>query len=253
YLGVFTALYFFAGQQRISNSSWFYTSVVALFLLHGPFLYAYTTVLTTGKKKLVKNDVLHFIPCFLFLIYLAIAFQFPTYSAGITLDHVHTALRPPILFVLFLLLTAASGPIYFYLSLLRVKDYKIRIQNNFSALDQANLEWLKILLLIFGVVWTVLILIAIAHHIFHFSSMDFCINGLFASLSVFIVLLGYFGFRQQEIFRHIPAEGFLEPDSIPLETEKSTQKTSEKYRGMYMSPEEMDAYVRRINQFMEEQ
>lgn len=245
YLGVFTALYLFSPADVFTVSPWLSTTIISLFLLHGPFLFLYTTVLTTGKKKTSIRDGLHFLPFLLFVIYLAVAFQFSGYAAGITLDHVHTEILPPPLFVVFLLLTAASGPIYFFLSLIQFRKFKRRSQDHFSGPDQANLEWLKILLIIFGVIWTVLIIIAIAHHFFHFSSMDFCINGLFTSLSVFIILMGFFGLKQQEIFSHFPTVAHV---SLPIVDER--KERSEKYSNVFITNEEFAAYVQQIDQFM---
>ncbi len=248
YLGLFTGLYLLSSQAFFVQEAWFPVFIVSWFLLHGPFLLLYTAVLTSGKRKVKKRDLLHFAPFVAFVVYLAVAFRFPDYAAGITLDHVHTHISPPLLFVFFLLAIAASGPIYFYLSIAKVRQFKSRFEANFSAGERNTLNWLRVLLPIFGIIWTVLVLIAIAHHVFHFASMDFCINGLFLSLAVFIILMGYYGLKQEEIFAHTPIENRTGHSAPQYVTE-----SKEKYSGVSLSEDEITAYVTKIDQHMEQE
>lgn len=80
------------------------------------------------------------------------------------------------------------------------KKLDINIFNNFSYSEDINLDWLRKLVFVFGIVWTALISITIIHNVFHMFSMVFCTDGLFLSLSVFVILIGYFGFKQKVIF-----------------------------------------------------
>ena len=212
YLGLATATYaltidFFPEAPLLSSG------IIASFLLHGPFLYLYVSALTSERKHLNIKSIWHFTPFVAFILYLFIASGFPAYSEGIRVDHVSHSAKTPLLFLFFLIITALSGPVYFILA------YRKFYQSQKSLLDfssrELNLDWLGKLIPIFGGVWTVLIIIAVIHHIFHLFSMAFCTNGLFLSLSGFIILIGYFGFKQKEVFINYGIEREKEIDSEP--------------------------------------
>ncbi len=208
YLGVATAAYaltidFFPNDPILSSA------IIALFLLHGPFLYLYVSTLTSERKHFNIKSIWHFIPFVAFILYLLIALRFPAYSKGIRVDHVSHGAETPLLFLFFLIITALSGPVYFLLTYRKFRQSK-KSSLGFSS-KEISLDWLGKLILIFGVVWTVLIVIAVIHHIFHLFSMAFCTNGLFLSLSGFIILIGYFGLKQKEVFLSFSKEEAGEP------------------------------------------
>lgn len=246
YLGLFLALYTFSSNDLFTRIEQLPIFIISLFLLHGPFLFLYTSALTLGKRTIAKKDFFHFVPFLVFVAYLFIASLFPHYSNEIRLDHVSTQVKPPLLFVLLLLTTAASGPVYFVLSIVEIKKHKREYLNNFSTAEKNNLHWLRILLYIFGVIWSVLIIIAIVHHVFHYLSMSFCINGLFLSLSAFIILVGYYGLRQKEIFTHFPVENHEHPSQHEYVSE-----SKEKYVSIPLTGNEIAGYVEKINNYMD--
>ena len=206
YLGIITAAYAFSAQVIFDDKPLLSVGLIASFMLHGPFLYLYISALATGKDKLDRGDFLHFIPFAAFVVYLLTAYWFPAYAERIRIDHVSTGTELPFLFVIFLVITALSGPVYFMISAWLFRKLDIHLFNNFSYSEDVDLGWLRKLVLIFGIIWSVLVIIAVIHHVFHLFSMKFCIDGLFLSLSVFIILIGYFGLRQKEIFISSPEE-----------------------------------------------
>lgn len=240
YLGLFTAFYAFSFHELFVQVQPLSSFMISMFLLHGPFLYLYVESLTSGMKRLTAGGLLHFVPFASFFLYLLISLWFPEYSSRIRLDHVTVAIMPPIAFVVFLLITASSGPAYFVVSYLRLRRINISILNNFSATKEVNLGWLNTLVYIFGTIWSALIVIAVIHHIFHYASMAFCTDGLFLSLSAFIIMVGYFGLRQKEIFTQFPI------DDHPFVTDPKT-----KYQSMSLSESEVDNLVGRISSVME--
>jgi AraC-like DNA-binding protein len=163
----------------------------------------------------------------------------PELSERIRLDHVESKQGAPLLVVLFLILTALSGPVYFMLSIRLFKKLDINIFNNFSTFENINLDWLRKLVYSFGAVWTVLIIFATIHHVFHLFSWIFCTDGLFLSLSVFIILIGYFGLKQKEIFIHFPDQ------NIEYVTEPKTN-----YAGVLLKEVDAELYVSKIKHLM---
>ena len=216
-------------------------SFISLLTLHGPFLYLYLSSLTRVFHKIRYSDLLHFLPFFLFNLFLVISAFFPAYSERIRMDYIDTHIHPPILFLMFLTLTALSGPVYFAYAFRLLKNLDITIYNNFSYSESINLEWLRKLIFIFGTVWTILIVITSLHHVFRLFTMHFCTDGLFLSLAIFIILVGYFGLKQQEIFRtHNPEKFITEPKEKKYAgsalTEAEEKQIGEKLTG-YMNRE----------------
>ena len=243
YLGFYTGAYGLFSHRLFTDHHLLSASFVSLLMLHGPFLYLYISSLIQHNFKITAEKLLHFLPFLLFNLYIFIASFFPGVSEGIRLDHVEHAYRTPFLFNLFLTLTVLSGPVYFILSIRLFKKLDINIFNNFSSDKNVNLSWLRKLVYTFGIIWTMLMIIATVHHIFHLFSLAFCTDGLSLSLSVFIILIGYFGLKQKEIFSQ---------EVIEEKTEYVTADTKkEKYSGIVMSNVELEECSEKIRHFVE--
>lgn len=239
YLGLFMATQVFLTSDLIIKKQLLSNILISMFMLHGPFLYMYITALTTKKYNLSKSDLLHFVPPAGFIVYLLFSSIFPQYSDRISMNHVSNDIEPPLPFVIFLILTALSGPVYFVLSINLFKKLDINIFNNFSYSEDIDLDWLRKLVYIFGIIWSALMIIAIIHHVFKLYSMVFCTDGLFLSLSIFILLIGYFGLRQKEIFNnlHIETSDFIK--DIPI-----------KYVGLTLKEADIDYYIKKLKHHM---
>ncbi|HCE56517.1 MAG TPA: AraC family transcriptional regulator [Prolixibacteraceae bacterium] len=239
YLGLYAGIYAFFSDRLFTDFHLLSASFISLLMLHGPFLYLYIYSLVDEKSQIYGKNLFHFAPFLLFNVFLLISSLLPEISENIRLDHVESEHGAPLLFVLFLILTALSGPIYFILSIRLFKKLDINIFNNFSTSEDINLDWLRKLVYSFGAIWTVLMVFAALHHVFYLFSWTFCTDGLFLSLSVFIILIGYFGLKQKEIFIHYPVQ------STEYITEPKT-----KYFGVLLSAADAENYVSRIKDFM---
>ncbi|WP_291856387.1 AraC family transcriptional regulator [Marinilabilia sp.] len=80
---------------------------------------------------------------------------------------------------------------------------------------------------------------ATAHHVFGLFSWVFCTHGLSLSLSVFILLIGYFGLKQKEIFIQ------YHDNTIEYVTEPKT-----KYAGVVLKEADVELYVSKLKRFM---
>ena len=239
YLGVYTGSYAFLSNRLFTDFHLLSASFISLLMLHGPFLYLYISALIDEKYQFSGNRLLHFTPFLLFNLFVLVTPLFPEIAGRIRLDHVESEHGVPLLFNFFLILTALSGPVYFLLSIRLFKILDINIFNNFSTTENINLDWLRKLVYSFGVIWTVLIVFATIHHVFHLFTWTFCTDGLFLSLSVFIILIGYLGLKQKEIFIQYPDH------KIEYVTEPKT-----KYASVLLSETDAEVYVSRIKHFM---
>ncbi|MCB0823644.1 MAG: helix-turn-helix transcriptional regulator [Bacteroidales bacterium] len=239
YLGLYTGIYALFSNKLFTYYHLLSGSFISLLLLHGPFLFLYITALVVQKFQFKKKIFLHFIPFILFNLYIFIASYFPEISDFIRLNHEESKHEAPFLFNVFLILTVLSGPIYFVLAIAFLNELDINIFNNFSSYENVNLNWLRKLIYTFGAIWTVLMIFAIVHHVFQMFSWIFCTHGLSLSLSIFILLIGYFGIKQREIFVHYPNHY----------TEYVTERKV-KYSGILISDNEFENYVGRLKDFM---
>lgn len=238
FLGLYTGVYGLFSNELFTRFPLFSASFISLLLLHGPFLYFYISSLVVNPNKFRTKDLLHFTPFLLFNLYLIIVSFLPMVSERISLSHVASEHEPPLLFQLFLMLVVLSGPAYFVLSIRLFKKLDIQIFNNFSSSENINLDWLRKLVYIFGSVWTSLMVFATIHHVFNLFSWIFCTDGISLSLSIFIILIGYYGLKQNELF------SYPEKESLVLEQKQ------EKYSGSRLKESEAGLYLERLNNYM---
>jgi AraC-like DNA-binding protein len=238
-LGLYTGIYALFSNKLFMDFHLLSASFISLLLLHGPFLFLYISALIDQKFHFDSKKLLHFSPFFLFNLYILIASFYPEISERIRLDHVEGAHATPLLFNLFLILTVLSGPFYFILSIRLFKKLDINLFNNFSTYENVNLDWLRKLVYTFGGIWTILMIFTTIHHVFQMFSWIFCTHGLSLSLSVFIILIGYYGLKQKEIF-------IQDPDH---ETEYVTEPKT-KYAGVILKKDDYEHYVSKLKNFM---
>jgi AraC-like DNA-binding protein len=239
YLGFFIGIYAFYSHELFTHYKLLSISLISLFLLHGPFLYLYIQTLISNKLQLSWKDLLHLLPFILFNLYILAASLQPVASEKLNIEKLSGDFNPPFLFLFFLILTAFSGTLYFILTIRLFGKLDIRIFNNYSSLAGIDLKWLRLLVLAFGVVWTILICVTVIHHVFNMFSAVFCTDGLFVSLSAFVILIGYFGLKQKVIF-----------SSEDIETSGESSKPFTKYAGSRLTESEAQQYSERLAEYM---
>ena len=240
YLGLYIGIYSFYSHELFIHFHLLSISLLSLFMLHGPFLYYYILTLVSDKRQIFKKDLFHLVPFILFNLYILIASFSPDISEKLNIEKLSLHNDPPLLFLFFLILTAFSGTVYFLFTFKLFKRLDINIFNNFSNSADIDLDWLRKLVLLFGVIWTALISITVIHHVFHMFSMVFCTDGLFLSLSVFVILIGYFGLKQNVIFTN---ENVIVTDN--------TSRIQPKYSGSRLNESEEKQYAEKLISYME--
>jgi len=240
YLGSFIGIYAFYSHELFTNYKLLSISLLSLFMLHGPFLYIYIQTLVSGRRQLSRTHLLHILPFVIFNLYILISSFFPEVSGKLNIEQLSPEYDPPFLFLFFLILTALSGTAYLTLTIRLFKKLDIKIFYNYSSSAGIDLNWLRKLVLVFGIVWTILIGVTIIHHVFRMFSMVFCTDGLFLSLSVFVILIGYFGLKQKLIF-----------SSEEISINRENTKTHTKYAGSRLTDSEARQYTEKLIQYME--
>ena len=184
---------------------------------------------------------LHLAPFILFNLYIVYSFFDPGFSQRLNIEMIRSGFTPPSLYLAFLILTVLSGPFYFILTLRLFRELDINIFNNYSSSVNVNPGWLRMLIIVFGIVWTILMAVTVIHHVFNMFSMVFCTDGLFLSLSVFVILIGYFGLKQNVIF-----------SSGDIIVESTSGKVRSKYAGSRLTEKDSREYAARLLNYMTE-
>jgi len=166
--------------------------------LHGPLLFLYTSALTGIPKKASMKSALHFLPFLLFLLLSA-------WLAFIEWDYLDNYIAGLIIFKF-------TVPfVYILISIRIIIQHRRRISNIFSSTNQMELRWLSLVL--YGL--TGLVFFGASTMIIHFfTRVSIPQSGgqyLNIAYSAFIIVLGYFGFRQTTIFipAHLQGDQFL--------------------------------------------
>lgn len=239
YLGFYIGIFAIFSNTLFVNFHLLSAAFISLLLLHGPFLYLYISALINAKTRFGRKKLLHFVPILIFNLFLLISPLFPEISEGIRLDHPGGGHHTPLLFNLFLFITVLSGPAYILLAIRLFRKLDLVIFNNFSKSENISLDWLRKLVYTFGIVWTILMVFTTVHHAFELFSWTFCTNGLFFALSLFVILIGYYGLRQKELFIQYPV----------LQTGSAAESTK-KYAGILLNEDDLERYATKIKEYL---
>jgi len=240
FLGLYVSVYTISPGGFFIQHPWLINLYISLLLLNGPFLYWYVKSLIHKDFKPVKEILLHLIPFFLFIFYLLIFFSSNDILKNTEGMNAARKIELPFTYLIFLVIIAISVPYYILWSVRLLRKHRENITNTFSALENRNLIWLRNLTVILGITWTILVTIFFMHHILLLFSDDFCINGLFLTLSIFIILVGYFGIYQPAIFT-----SHISEPSIDASTENIP------YSGSPLKAEDIQKYLSSLSDYME--
>ncbi len=204
-------------------------------LLHGVLLYFYVSSVTDQFPQKRRIVLLHFVPTITLYIYLISFMQLPAaekiriFKSG---GEGYEIFQIVLLSTIFL-----SGIVYVIWSSILLKRHKTNIRNRFSDLENINLRWLRFLTYGLGIIWFLVIFIQTEAIIF-------------SAVSVFVILIGFFGVYQKDIFtsRQIKEKIIhIEPNATePVPKRK-------KYNKSGLSEESAVDYYQRLNKLMTEE
>jgi len=190
-------------------------------LIHGVLLYYYVATVTNQTPKRKGQILLHFVPSILTYLYLI---SFFIKSGAEKTEIFKSGGEGYEVFQLVLLIAVfISGIIYVIWSSLILKWHKKRIRNEFSNIEDINLNWLRLLIYGLGAVWMIVIL----------TENDSLIH---TGVSIFVILVGFFGIQQKNIFT-TREEISIDTNSKKedkLEQKSTPQIEEEKPKGKYL-------------------
>lgn len=195
-LGVHLTLFYLTHSGRYLQWPYLLGFEIPMPLLHGPFLYLYTAVLT-GQLPEKQRWLFHFIPAGIAYAVIMPFLLLPLHHKTAVYLHEGRGYETLMLYMLFAIYL--SGVTYVVLSLLLLRKHRQRILHRFSDTEKINLNWLRYLITGIAVIWLAILW-----------SKDAAIYTLTVMLVLFI---GYFGIRQVGILND--HAGSMEPVLTP--------------------------------------
>ena len=205
-----------------------------------PLYFLYSKYLTDKLTKFDKLDLIHFLPFFLYKLYL-LPFYFMNFQEISWFQNYITLSNYPLQYVIFNWVLILQG--YFYLTFTVIKANKREtfINEHFSSNVHIKLDWLKnasYLGILTNLVFTIEnILLLTSSSV----SDSFGISSITAG--IYIYAMGYLGFSKSVVFTE-----FDVIEKIEIEKENIT---NEKYLKSGLSKENADKYFQKLIYLME--
>lgn len=216
--------------EEIHNYPYLLGWMFPLPLLHGVLLYYYVSSVTNQFPKNKWIALSHLIPALITITYSIPFFLLPAEQKIEVFKQDGKGYET---FMLVLLIGIfISGVAYVVWSSLLLRIHKKRIRDEFSNIEEISLNWLRFLTYGLGAIWSIVI----------FTQNDTLI---YIGVSVFVILIGFFGSQQKNIF------GTKEIVIITNENEEEDEIISkEKYSNSGLSEEKADKYYEQLSEIM---
>jgi AraC-like DNA-binding protein len=239
FLGLYVSVYALSSTGFFVRNPWLISFYISLLMLIGPFLFWYVRSLIRTNFKPIRDILWHLLPFLLFNLYVIIFLSSADFSKSIQNIEETNQIDFPILYFGFLFITAISVPFYIFWSIRLLRKHRKTIADNFSSTEKRNLIWLRNLIVMLGIAWIALVVILFVHHVLDLFTDDFCIHGLFLTLSIFIIVVGYFGLHQYAIFT-----------PLDVVSEAESKEENIKYAGSALKDEDIQKYLIALAEYM---
>lgn len=177
-----------------------------IIVLYYSLMYIYAKSFISGHERIQRKWLFHLLPC---LLVYAVSFPFIRLNDFEKFNALQQRLSPLIL--LSLLLAIAFSIAYLMAVFRLISRHDLNIKKAYSYDDNINLIWLKNLAVVLTGIWLFLLVAVIYVYYLRFSSSESTIQLYsnldfigYCSFALFIYLLGYFGYKQGNIFAHRP-------------------------------------------------
>ena len=207
-------------------------------ILHGVFLYFYTTALIKENPIPLKTIFLHLIP---FVILILVALPFYRLSGEEKLEVFRNQGRgyewySTVQMIFFLV----AGFTYSIVVILQIRKSRRQLLNNFSNVDKKMLRWLEYLAIGLALIWL--------------TSAFFNDQIIFIGVVIFVLFIGFFGINQYPVFYAVSVHdsGVRTAEKEKPEEESSTD-TEEKYLKSGLREEEASNVMTKLETVMKTQ
>jgi AraC-like DNA-binding protein len=194
-LGIYAASNSFYRQ----HPSWFGIDTSFL-LLEGPFLFLYIQLATGRVKKLKWIHFFHLIPYLFFTAYFL--FYVHSYHGPDLIGHISKLLfdESNVFIFVFGILNHFHLIVYLGLSIISLRNYSMRIEEEFSYREEINLSWLRAVVLGLIIVSSVIIIGLLFNDVAHVVDHSFKANMIYTAFSILPFFLSYIAIKQRIIY-----------------------------------------------------
>lgn len=182
---------------------WLINTSTPLILLHGPVLWCYIKSLTDQHFRFKSLYLLHSLPFITvcFLLYLSI-YRLPV-ADKIILESTESFMHQPI-FPLIVTIIGITNQVYFIWGLRLISIYRKQLKTYFSRIEAHDLKWLQFLFSLSIVFYVSISLLYALTYLFGFMSYSLLQLVGFSFAAIFILILGFYGHRQGNLFASAP-------------------------------------------------
>ena len=216
-------------------------------MLEAPFMFVYVLVMINKNGRFKSIYLLHTIPFLAFTVFMMFDFYFLSASEKLAYyEQMYTKLPLDLWIASFP--NILSGPVYVILSLILLSRHSRNIANSFSYTEQINLNWLRNVIGGMGFVFLVVIVSNILVR-FPFLSIDMHEHLIYFAITVAVFFLGYFGIKQQAIYKSDPSS-LSNASSRPQNQKK---KKSTQYLHSGLKQEEAEGHAAVLKDYFEKE
>jgi len=178
-------------------------------LLHGPLMWLYVQLLTKPHLRLKPVHLLHVLPFLLVLL----LFTYRNYMLPAEqriASEMSEAFRQDLMFPVVVMLILASTQSYYWHGWFQLRRHRKALERYFGNLDDKDPVWLRHLLMAAVVFYAAISLLYIADYFFKLMPYGSLQTTGYLFASVYTLYLGWFGFRQGDVFTRNKPEVALE-------------------------------------------
>ncbi len=235
-LSVFFILYSlntFLSYLEIYNRSHGFPYSAAFFistpflLLHWPLIWLYVRSLTDQHFAFKIADFLHLLPFVLCIVLLSCQYYGKPITEKITVLQAES-FKQQWDYPVVIMAMALSSFVYFSWSVILVSRYNRKIKVYFSETSKYDLTWLRLLMIASALIYTLIYLTFVLDLVIPIATFNWLHQTSFMLGSVYIVVLGFYGHRQGNLFTDKKIDIELhEPTPISEETYSLDRKENE--------------------------
>ncbi len=217
-------------------------------MLEAPFMFVYVLVMIGQKGEFRAIYLLHGIPFLVFTIFMMFDFYFLSATEKLAYYEVANSGQTPRDLMIMSFPNILSGPIYVILSLFKLSAHTKNIANNFSYTEQINLNWLRYVIGGFGFVYLTVIVSNVLVS-FPFLSIEMHDHLIYLALTVAVFFFGYFGIKQQAIYKSDPS---VLSEAAPRPHKKEKKKATQ-YLHSGLKQKEAENHAAEIKNYFEKE
>ncbi|MBN2892994.1 MAG: helix-turn-helix transcriptional regulator [Bacteroidales bacterium] len=198
-------IYYFKYEQisaLISSSqtmpSFMYFINVPIIMTFTPSIYLYIKASLKHNPNFIAKNIIHFAPIFVFVI---LTLLFVDFKALPSKNFNFFSNKNNLIFLFFTPLTIILAIFYIYQCFILLRQYSKKIKQNYSFIEDIDLNWLKILLIIVASTWILLFPISII--IGRMGDVLSVYKIVLLSITLIVFIVAFFGFKQTDVFINI--------------------------------------------------